>query len=134
MRLTTPPNITRLRPDEIFVFGSNTAGRHGKGAALQAKQWGAVEGVSEGLQGQTYAIPTRRWIAPRVLHTLPPHEIEGAVARFLQFAQAHPELIFFVTEIGCGYAGYQPKEIAPMFHAYDIPPHVTLPGSFWRGR
>ena len=34
----TPENITSLKPNEIFVFGSNTEGRHGLGAALTAKQ------------------------------------------------------------------------------------------------
>lgn len=28
--------ITKLKDDEVFVFGSNLAGRHGKGAAKQA--------------------------------------------------------------------------------------------------
>ena len=46
----TPENITKLEADEIFVFGSNEAGRHGKGAAKFAMQkFGAVYGVAEGL-------------------------------------------------------------------------------------
>ena len=37
--------ITQLEPNQIFVFGSNTQGRHGKGAALTAKnKFGAVYG------------------------------------------------------------------------------------------
>jgi len=44
----------------IFVFGSNRAGRHGNGAALAARrQHGAIYGQGEGLQGQSYAIPTK---------------------------------------------------------------------------
>ena len=44
----------------IFVFGSNEAGRHGKGAALAAKlQYGAVYGVGRGRTGNAYAIPTK---------------------------------------------------------------------------
>ena len=40
--------------EEIFVFGSNLAGRHGKGAALFAKkQHGAIQGQGEGLQGRS---------------------------------------------------------------------------------
>ena len=38
-------NITKLPDGHYFVFGSNEAGRHGKGAALCAKQYfGAVYG------------------------------------------------------------------------------------------
>ena len=45
---------------QIFVFGSNLAGRHGKGAALWArKHHGAIYGQGEGLQGTSYAIPTK---------------------------------------------------------------------------
>ena len=44
---------------KIFVFGSNLAGRHGKGAALFARQkHGAIHGQGVGLQGTSYAIPT----------------------------------------------------------------------------
>src|SRR5262245_53580931 len=50
--------ITILEALMIFVFGSNLAGRHGKGAALYAKQHhGAICGQGEGLQGDSYAIP-----------------------------------------------------------------------------
>ena len=45
---------------EIFVFGSNLAGRHGKGAALAAlKEHGAVYGHGSGYRGNSYAIPTK---------------------------------------------------------------------------
>ena len=45
----------------IFVFGSNLRGIHGKGAALHAKQkHGAVQGVGEGLRGNSYALPTKK--------------------------------------------------------------------------
>ena len=51
-----------IRPSDnvIFVFGSNLEGRHGAGAALFAKNnFGAIYGKSEGLQGNSYAIPTK---------------------------------------------------------------------------
>ena len=44
----------------IFVFGSNLAGRHGAGAALCAlREHGAIYGQGVGLQGNSYAIPTK---------------------------------------------------------------------------
>ena len=55
----TPERITSLRPNEIFVFGSNLGGFHGGGAAeLAYRSFGAVWGQGEGLQGQSYALPT----------------------------------------------------------------------------
>ena len=42
--MNSPRIITSLGPNEIFTFGSNLEGRHGKGAAKQALQWGAVYG------------------------------------------------------------------------------------------
>ena len=51
--------ITELKPNEIFVFGSNIGGFHGGGAARVAhKRFGAEWGVGEGITGQCYALPT----------------------------------------------------------------------------
>ena len=47
-------------PSAIFAFASNLAGRHGKGAALRARQnYGAVYGIGVGRAGNAYAIPTK---------------------------------------------------------------------------
>lgn len=110
---------------KIFVFGSNLAGRHGKGAALFARQnKGAIYGQGIGLQGQSYAIPTK----DERIRTLPLHQIEEHVKVFLQFARDNPQLEFEVTEIGCGLAGYSPKQIAPMFSG--SPENCHLPGGW----
>ena len=111
--------------EPVFVFGSNLAGRHGKGAALWAKQHrGAIYGQGEGFQGNSYAIPTKDyWI-----RTLPLKEIGYGVERFLHFAETHPELQFQLTPIGCGLAGYRPDQIAPMFK--DAPANVIMPDEF----
>ncbi len=116
--------ITELKPDEIFVFGSNTSGRHGKGAAKDAMKWGAITGVGSGRQGQTYAIPTK----DDGLYVLPLVIIKLHVKAFLNYAKRHPDLRFLVTAIGCGLAGLTPEQIAPMF--YDSPPNVVLPEEF----
>ena len=109
----------------IFVFGSNLAGRHGKGAALTARQrYGAIRGRGEGLQGRSYAIPTK----DHRLNSLPLSEIRKHVIRFLIFAYDHPELEFQITPIGCGLAGYKPAQIAPFFQ--DAPDNCVLPCSF----
>lgn len=115
-----------MSSDPVFVFGSNLAGRHGKGAALEARRkHGAIYGRGDGLQGRSYAIPTK----DANLRTLPLDDIAASVAIFLEFALSHPEMTFNVTAIGCGLAGYKPKQIAPFF---DLPPprNVILPPEF----
>ena len=110
---------------QIFVFGSNLAGRHGKGSALEARNnWGAVYGQGEGLQGYSYAIPTK----DRDLKKLPLHVIRYHVMVFLQFARSNPDMIFSVVAIGCGLAGYKARQIAPMFDG--CPGNVVLPYQF----
>jgi hypothetical protein len=97
---------------KIFVFGSNLAGRHGKGAALHARQYyEANYGVGRGPTGKAYAIPTK----DENLKTLPLMTIGIEVRKFLEYAREHQELHFLVTRIGCGLAGYTNEEIAPMF-------------------
>lgn len=118
----TPDRIDTLRPDEIFVFGSNLAGHHGGGAARVAWiKFGAVWGQGAGLQGQSYAIPTMQG----GIATIKPY-VDG----FIQFALAHPSLKFYVTRIGCGIAGFRDRDIAPLFSPALGLPNVILPRTF----
>lgn len=111
---------------EIFVFGSNLAGRHGKGAALEAhKRHGAIYGQGVGLQGESYAIPTK----DENLEVLGLWEIALFVAGFIRFASAHLDRQFNVTRLGCGLAGYKDEEIAPLFTRAGA--NVILPPG-WR--
>lgn len=111
---------------EIFVFGSNEAGRHGKGAALFAKQnKGAVTGQGRGLQGKSYAIPTKDYN----LNTRSLPLIAEDVEEFLFFAAENLNLKFEVTKIGCGLAGYSEEDIKPMFK--NAPHNCNLPNG-WR--
>ncbi len=120
----TPDCITRLEPDEIFVFGSNLAGAHGGGAARVAmSHFGAVWGQGVGLHGQSYAIPTMQG----GVETIAPY-----VDEFIAFARSHPELRFLVTRIGCGIAGFRDADIAPLFRAALTVKNITLPESFHR--
>lgn len=113
--------------DPVFVFGSNLAGRHGKGAALWAREHrGAIYGQGEGYQGNSYAIPTK----DERLRTLGVSAIAIHVDRFLIFARENPGLRFQLTPIGCGLAGYGPGWIAPLFR--EAPPNVDMPEEFKR--
>jgi len=117
----------RIMDQNIFVFGSNLAGRHGAGAAKYAREkHGAIYGQGEGLQGTSYAIPTK----DENIKTLPLTEIEKHVNVFLMFAKEHPELNFVVTPIGCGLAGYKYHQIAPFFKDALAIKNIHLPDEF----
>ena len=119
----TPSWIDSLKENEIFVFGSNLAGMHGGGAARIARlHFGAVMGQGVGLQGQSYAIPTMQG----GVETIRPY-----VEEFLDFANRHPELHFLVTPIGCGIAGFEAEDIAPLFKKAKEMKNISLPESFW---
>lgn len=129
----TPLNITELLPNQIFVFGSNSEGHHGKGAALIARQrFGAIYGQSSGLQGQSYAIITKKdW---RVNKSSSLTDIMNEIIVFVEFAYNNPNLEFLVTKIGCSLAGYTIEEIKWLFESYhlikNIPNNVILPKEF----
>ena len=119
----TPRWIDSLKENEIFVFGSNLAGMHGGGAARIARlHFGAVMGKGVGLQGQSYAIPTMQG----GVETIRPY-----VEEFIIFAHQHPELHFLVTPIGCGIAGFEAEDIAPLFEKAKEMKNISLPVSFW---
>ncbi len=113
---------------EIFVFGSNLMGIHKRGAALDAlRQYGAFYGQGVGLQGSSYAIPTKE--SP--YRSLSLYRINTYVAKFLEDAHClQDDLVFRVTAIGCGLAGYTPRDIGPMFRMAQYLPNVILPQEF----
>ena len=118
----TPERISELKPNEIFVFGSNLAGSHGGGAArLASNRFGAIWGQGVGLQGQSYGIPTMQG----GVETIKPY-----VDEFIRFAQTRPDLKFYVTQIGCGIAGFKVEEISPLFQAAIDVENVILPKVF----
>lgn len=108
-----------LRPDEVFVFGSNAGGQHGGGAArITHERFGAVWGEGHGHHGQTYAIDTMSGL-----------DVLAREARdFIAYALAHPELRFLLTPVGCGIAGYTPEQVAPL--VVGVPPNATVPAAF----
>ena len=118
----TPERITELKPNEIFVFGSNLDGAHGGGAARIAyNRFGAVWGQGVGLQGQCYAIPTMQG----GVETIKPY-----VDEFIKFARQHQEYKFLVTRIGCGIAGFKDEDIAPLFKDALEVENIILPHEF----
>lgn len=118
----TPEIINELKENEIFVFGSKPDGNHKSGAAKTAvEKFGAIEGVAEGLVGQSYAIPVHR------------HRIQmmtEAVARFIEFAKSEREKTFYVLPIGCGNANMDVNVVAKMFTGAASLDNIFLPAMF----
>ena len=105
----------------VFVFGSNLLGIHGAGAALFAKRnHGAVQGVGEGLRGNSYALPTKK--TPYVYMGL--EDVRGHVETFKAHARANPAINYQVTAVGTGRAGFSVAQIGPMFS--DAPDNCEL--------
>ena len=118
----TPNNITKLENNEVFVFGSNIEGRHGGGAArLAYEKFGAVWGLGVGLAGQSYAIPTMHGGVAA---------IKPYVDQFIEMAKVMKDKKFYVTKIGCGIAGFDVKEMAPLFNGALELENVALPREF----
>lgn len=107
--------ITELKQNQIFVFGSNLAGKHNGGAALQAfNEFGAYFGKGVGIQRQCYAIPTLDSNFQKLDKVI----ISLYLYDFKDYALLHPELEFLLTKIGTGIAGFTEEEmesIMPQF-------------------
>lgn len=126
-KLNTPEQIAGLPENNYFVFGSNLEGKHYGGAARFAvEKFGAELGNAEGLQGQSYAIPT----VGEKFGKMTLEEIEKKVDTFLKVAEENPEKTFWVTKIGCGIAGFTLEEMGDMFRSKTIPENVILPIEF----
>lgn len=97
---------------EIWVFGSNTRGAHGAGAARVAYQtFGAVYGVGFGMTGNSYAIPTK----DHYINTLSIAVIKDHIDEFVRYVKSTPDTEYFLTAVGCGLAACDPATIAPLF-------------------
>ncbi len=119
----TPEMIERLQPNEVFVFGSNINGQHCSGAARTAYELGAVWGKGVGIQGCSYAIPTMQGDM---------NILQLYVDDFIDYVFTHPDLMFLVTRVGCGIAGYKDNQIAPLFANALKLKNITMPYTFVR--
>lgn len=128
MERISSDNITKLEDNEVFVFGSNTQGVHGGGAARFAMNFGAVYGQAFGLQGKTFAIPTVDYTKSGKMKV---SEIKKYVDKFLDFTLKHKDKKFLVTEIGCGIAGFKVEDMAELFREALEYDNVYLPKRFY---
>ena len=124
--------LTNMPANGIFVFGSNTQGRHGKGAALTAKlKFGAIYGQARGLQGRSYAIVTKDLTKP-VHPSIPKHEIIAEISVFYLYARTNPHKDYYVV-YGVNVtnlSAYTPQEMADMFSSSPIPDNIVFNDQF----
>lgn len=119
-------HIHRKDDPRVFVFGSNLLGIHAGGAAAYAqRELGAKHGRGEGPMGRAYALPT----CSRPGLPMSIESVGEAVENFIAYAILSPSTRFFVSEVGCGIAGFKPEQIAPLFA--DSPSNCDLPPG-WR--
>ena len=129
----TPEKIQYINENEVFVFGSNTVGHHLGGAAKTATdKFGAVWGVNSGITGRCYAVPTVD-LDPktRYVEKMPLIYIRHKIVDLINYAKRHKYKTFFITEIGCGIAGFTIDEIAPLFKEAIKVNNIHLPLRFW---
>jgi hypothetical protein len=118
----TPENITSLKPNQVFVFGSKPNGHHKSGAAKIAKEkFGAIDGVGEGFNGNSYAIE---------VHKRHLKKMAISILKFIDFAKKNRDLYFLVIPIGCGSAGLPESFIAHLFVDAIYVNNIFLPKSF----
>jgi len=131
--------IGNIKPnkDVIFVFGSNPEGRHGKGAAYIAKKdFGAKYGQGEGLQGNSYAIPTKdlRVTKNGGAKSISPKQIVNSISKMYQVANENPDKKFMVAYRNTsekslnGYTGY---EMINMFLKAGVIPNNVYFSKEW---
>ena len=127
MKNKTPNKISKLKDNEIFVFGSNMNGLHSGGAAKLAKdKFKAEQGIAEGLTGNAYAFPTLDSEMKKQSFT----EIEKSADKLLEVVAENQDKHFLITEVGCGIAGFNPEEMAPHFRNFIEIENVSLPEKF----
>ena len=138
MKNYTPENITELQFNEVFVFGSNRNGNHMGGAAAVAyTKFGAEWGIGEGLMGNSYALPTLNEGMEKVTEK----ELEDSFVKLLKFADQNRQMIFLVTKVGCGIAGWDVETVKKIFWQAaakvspdpdwaGIPSNVRIPKEF----
>jgi hypothetical protein len=128
---TYKDKIISLEPNQIFVFGSNTEGRHGLGAALIAKiKFGAIYGQAEGLQGQSYAIITKD-LTKKKHPSRTKDQIIEQIKKLYDFAKENPDKDFLVAyTIGKNLNAYSCFDMAEMFSSIEIPDNISFDEKF----
>jgi hypothetical protein len=117
--------IENLNYKQVFVFGSNLAGHHAGGAALQAKEkFGAVEGVGEGVTGRCYAFPT----LDEDMKRRDVRDLVESVRNLYDCCRDNSDKEFLLTKVGCGIAGYKESFMKSLFK--NPPKNLIVPNQW----
>ena len=136
-RKTYSGKVDSLQPNQIFVFGSNEGSSkggkptHGSGSAKLAKdRFGAIQGQSRGLQGQSYAIVTKKFYDVKKSST--PEEIIDEIKGLYEYAKQNSNKEFLISDYSeTNLNGYSGKEMADMFNAAGpIPSNIVFNENF----
>lgn len=135
-RKTYKNYITKLKSNQIFVFGSNTQGRHGKGAAKIAKEkFGAIYGQAEGIQGQSYAIVTKDLtIDDKKNPSRTKEQIIQQIHNLYEYAKCNSDKEFLIAYSGVGknLNYYSNEDMACMFASEFIPYNIIFEEEFFK--
>lgn len=152
----TPENITTLKPNEVFVFGANTAGGHGGGTAGLAQrgttssnytalpigtkgkwsEYGIVDKLMQGTEGKSFGIVTKAaTISGTSLkigakRSVPLSRIEESINALIKTASENPSLKFLVTKFGTNMAGFSEQEMKSLLENKNLPDNIILPKEF----
>ena len=138
--------IENLNNNQIFVFGSNTQGRHGSGTAkIALNNYGAIYGQGHGLQGNSYGLVTKNLkkgyydkITNKTYHktgirSINKDDIQINIKNLYEFADLNKNKEFFIayTANGTNLNGYSSVEMANMFNSFDnIPINIIFEDKF----
>ena len=125
--------VTYLHDNQIFVFGSNTQGRHGKGAALTARvKFGAIYGNPEGIQGKSFAIITKD-LTKSSHPSRTTAQIISQIEKLYKYAILHPDKEFIIPYKCSDYNlnAYSSEDMAKMFASRDIPVNIIFDKLFY---
>jgi hypothetical protein len=137
--------ITELKDDEVFLFTSNLDGFHGAGSAGYASfgvlgnhwrdfnyadkphgwqgkwnQKGISEGLQEGREGKSYALPTVTKAGAK--RSISKKDLKENIRKFYRVAENNEKYKFFVAQdVVQGYNGYTVEEMVDMW-AVEYPP------------
>ena len=125
--------IHYLNKDQIFVFGSNTQGRHGSGAALTARlKFGAIYGNPEGIQGKSFAIITKD-LTKNTHPSRTVSQIISQINKLYEYATLHPDKEFIIPYKCSDYNlnAYSSEDMAKMFASSEIPDNIVFDKLFY---
>lgn len=126
--------IKRRYGNMVLVFGSNTQGRHGKGAAkLAINQFGAIYGQAKGRQGNSYAIITKD-LTKKIHPSIPKNYIREQIIDLYKHAldNLHEEFHVVYSGTGQNLNSYSPEEMAEMFYMKNIPQNIYFEEEFYK--